>query len=67
MRINPKDVFTFLSGAFFVTAGATLYLAWYHIAVPFFGLTLTPEFLWLRGFIHLALFLLSFYFGFIKQ
>jgi hypothetical protein len=66
MRISRKDVFKFLAGAFFVTAGATLYLAWHHILVPFFGLALTPELSWLRGFVHFALFLLSFYFGFIK-
>ena len=28
---------------------------------------MTPEFLVLRGFIHFALFLISFYFGFIKK
>jgi len=69
MRINWKDVFKFLSGAFFVTAGASWYLSWYHISVPipFFGLTMTPEFLRIRGFIHFVLFLISFYFGFIKK
>jgi len=28
---------------------------------------MTPEFLRIRGFIHFALFLISFYFGFIKK
>ncbi len=67
MKINWKDVLKFLSGAFFVTAGANWYLSWYHISVPFFGLTMTSELLALRGFIHFALFLISFYFGFIKK
>jgi len=69
VRINWKDVFKFLSGSFFVTAGASWYLSWYHISVPvpFFGLTMTPEFLRIRGFIHLALFLISFYLGFIRK
>lgn len=68
MKINWKDVLKFLSGAFFVTAGASWYLAWYHIRVPFFGLTtMTPKFLELRGFLHFALFLISFYFGFTKK
>jgi hypothetical protein len=31
------------------------------------GLTMTPEFLGIRGFIHFALFLISVYFGFIKK
>jgi hypothetical protein len=69
MRINWKDVFKFLSGAFFVTAGASWYLSSYHISVPvpFLGLTMTPEFLEIRGFIRFALFLITFYFGFIKK
>jgi hypothetical protein len=32
-----------------------------------FGLTMSPEFLGLRGFIYFALFLISFYFGFIRK
>jgi hypothetical protein len=67
MKINWKDVLKFLSGAFFVTAGASWYLSWYHVSVPFFGLTMTPKFLELRGFLHFALFLISSYFGFVKK
>jgi len=68
MRINWKDVLKFLSGGFFVTAGASWYFWWYQISVPTpFGLTMTPEFLGIRGFLHFALFLISFYFGFIKR
>jgi len=67
MRIIWKDVFKFLAGAFFVTAGASWYFSLYHISIPFFGLTMTPVFLGIRGFIHFTLFLLSFYLGFIKK
>jgi hypothetical protein len=70
MKINWKDIFKFLSGAFFVTSGASWYFFWFHVAVPFpfFGFaTMSPEFLGIRGFIHFALFLISFYFGFIKK
>lgn len=70
MRINWKDIFKFLSGAFFVTAGASWYFYWLNLAVPFpfFGFTtMSPAFLGLRGFIHFALFLISFYFGFIRK
>jgi hypothetical protein len=67
MIINWKDIFKFLSGAFFVTAGASWYLSWYHIGVPLFGFTMTPEFLAFRGFIHFALFLISFYLGFVRK
>jgi hypothetical protein len=65
-----KEVLKFLSGAFFVTAGASWYFYWLNVAVPFPFLgftTMTPEFLGIRGFIHFALFLVSFYFGFIKK
>jgi hypothetical protein len=38
------------------------------VSVPLpFGLTMIPEFLGIRGFIHFALFLISFYFGFIRK
>ena len=66
MKAHWRDVLKFLSGAFFVTAGASWYFSWYQIEVPFFGFTMSPGFLCLRGFIHFALFLISFYFGFIK-
>jgi hypothetical protein len=68
MRINWRDVLKFLSGAFFVTAGASWYFWWHHVSVPLpFGLTMTPEFLGIRGLIHFALFLISLYFGFIRK
>ena len=62
-----KEACKFLSGAFFVTAGASWYFSWYHISVPFLGTAMTPEFLKIRGFIHFGLFLATFYFGFIKK
>jgi hypothetical protein len=70
VKLIWKDVLKFLSGAFFVTAGASWYFSWSHVAVPFpfFGFsTMSPEFLGIRGFVHFALFLICFYFGFIKK
>jgi hypothetical protein len=67
MKINWKEVFKFLSGAFFVSAGVNWYLAWYRIGVPLFGYTIPPELLGIRGFVHFALFLISFYLGFIRK
>ena len=67
MKIDRKDIFKFLSGAFFVTAGASWYLSWYHISVPVFGYTMTPKFLAFRGLLHFALFLVTFYLGFVKK
>jgi hypothetical protein len=67
MKINWKDVFKFLSGAFFVAAGVNWYLAWCHISVPFLGFTFTPRFLEFRGFFQFTLFLVFFYLGFIRK
>ena len=64
MKLNWKEILKFLSGAFFVTAGASWYFAFYQISVPFFSTKMSPAFLWVRGSIHFFLFLLSFYFGF---
>lgn len=69
--MNNKLLFTeackFLSGAFFVTAGASWYFAYYNMAVPFMGTTMSPEFLRIRGFMHFVFFLISFYLGFIRK
>jgi hypothetical protein len=65
-----KEACKFLSGAFFVTAGASWYFSILHVDVPFpfFGFkTMTAEFLAFRGFIHFALFLITFYIGFIRK
>lgn len=62
-----KEVLKFLSGAFFVTAGASWYFAQQKIDVPFMGTTMTHEFLFFRGFIHFGLFLLTLYFGFFRK
>jgi len=64
---NWKEICKFLSGAFFVTAGASWYLSWYQIDVPFLGTKMSHEFLFIRGFIHFALFLITFFFGFMKD
>lgn len=66
-KINWKEALKFLSGAFFVTAGASWYFAWYKVDLPFMGGIMTHEFLYVRGFIHFALFLITFYVGFIRK
>lgn len=62
-----KEILKFLSGAFFVTAGASWYFAWYKVDLPFMGTKMSHEFLFIRGFIHFGLFLLSLYFGFFHK
>jgi hypothetical protein len=66
-KINWKEICKFLSGAFFVTAGASWYFAYYKIDVPIMDTTMSHEFLRIRGFLHFGLFLLTFYYGFIKK
>jgi len=66
-KINWKEICKFLSGAFFVTAGASWYFACYKIDIPFMGTTMSHEFLFIRGFIHFTLFLITFYIGFILK
>ena len=66
-KINWKEVFKFLSGAFFVTAGASWYFAYLNIDVPFMGTKMSPQFLVIRGFLHFTLFLVTFCFGFIRK
>jgi hypothetical protein len=67
MKIQWKEIAKFLSGAFFVTAGASWYFAYLKIDLPFMGGKMIHEFLFIRGWIHFVLFLLSFYFGFIRK
>jgi len=67
MKINKKEVSKFLSGAFFVTAGASWYFASINLSVPFFSATFSPKFLGIRGFFHFGMFLLTFWYGFLKK
>lgn len=66
-RINWKEVCKFLSGAFFVTAGASWYFSWHKVNLPFMGTTMSPEYLAFRGFLHFGLFLVTFYYGFVRK
>ena len=66
-KMNWKEICKFLSGAFFVTAGASWYLAYIKIDVPLMGVTMSHQFLFIRGFIHFTLFLITFYLGFIRK
>jgi hypothetical protein len=62
-----REILKFLSGAFFVTAGASWYFAWLKIDLPFLGATMTHQFLAYRGLIHFCLFVLCLYYGFLKK
>ena len=69
MRIHWKDAFKFCSGAFFVSGGILAYLYFSGTSVPLVGTSLveTPVVSGARSVIHLALFAMTFYFGFIRK
>jgi hypothetical protein len=67
MKIPWKEIAKFLSGAFFVTAGASWYFAYMKMDIPFMGGSMTHQFLFVRGWMHFVFFLISFYFGFIRS
>jgi len=67
MKINWKEVFKFLSGAAFVGSITSLYLYLNNISVPFLGYTITPELLRLRSLVGFVLFLVFFYYGYLKK
>jgi hypothetical protein len=66
-KFNFKEICKFLSGAFFVTAGASWYFAWYKVDLPFMGTTMSHQFLIYRGFLHFVLMLLTLYIGYFRK
>ena len=58
----------FLTGAFFVSSGILFYLYLAGVSVPLLdGFFETPKLSAGRSIVHFILFVLSFYFGFIKR
>lgn len=66
-RINWKEVFKFLSGALFMGSIANGYLYANQISVPFLGFYIPSELLGLRALVQFVLFLVFFYYGFLKK
>jgi uncharacterized protein (DUF486 family) len=69
MTLTWKDVCKFLSGAFFVSTGVLFYLYIAGTPVQLVGtqLSVTPGVNGIRAVIHLALFLLFSYLGFVRK
>jgi len=65
--IKSRDFRKFLAGAFFVSGGIQFYLYLANVSVPLLGtkFVFTPDISAVRSIIHLILFLITFYFGFI--
>jgi hypothetical protein len=59
----------FLAGAFFVSAGVLFYLYLAGVSVPLLGtdFVATPALSGTRSIVHFILFLLCFYFGWVKK
>jgi hypothetical protein len=64
-----RDFRKFLAGAFFVSSGILFYLYLADVSVPLLetGFVETPRISGSRAIVHFVLFLLCFYFGFIRK
>jgi len=69
MKITWKEVCKFLAGAFFVSAGVLFYLYITGTPVPVIGthFVVAPGVNGVRSIIHAILFLVTFYFGFVRK
>ena len=67
--IKSVDFRKFLTGAFFVSGGIQLYLAYAKVSIPLIGseIVQNSEVGYIRGVVHLILCLICFYFGFIRK
>ncbi len=63
-----RDVRKFLAGAFFVSSGVLFYLYLADVSVPLLGTSFveTPQISGGRSIVHFMLFLICFYFGFVR-
>jgi uncharacterized protein (DUF486 family) len=64
-----RDFRKFLAGAFFVSSGILFYLYLADVSVPLLGTSFveTPQISGGRSIVHFILFLLCFYFGFVRK
>jgi hypothetical protein len=64
-----SDFRKFLAGAFFVSSGILFYLYLAGVSVPLLGTSFveTPQLSGGRSIVHFILFLLCFYFGFVRK
>lgn len=67
--VRSREFRKFLAGAFFVSGGIQFYLYCTGVSVPLLGTSFvqTPELSGVRSIIHFILFLITFYFGFIRK
>ena len=67
LKVNWRDVFKFLAGYAAASFLANLYLYSNDISAPFLGYALSPETVGIRAIANLILFVVFFYFGFVRK
>jgi len=69
VALRNWDFRKFLAGAFFVSSGILFYLYLADVSVPLLGTSFveTPQISGGRSIVHFILFLLCFYFGFVRK
>jgi hypothetical protein len=67
--LRNRNFRKFLAGAFFVSSGVLFYLYLADVSVPLLGTGFveTPKISLGRSIVHFLLFLLCFYFGFVRK
>jgi hypothetical protein len=67
--LRNRDFRKFLAGAFFVSSGVLFYLYLADVSIPLLGtdFVATPKINLGRSVVHVLLFLLCFYFGFVRK
>jgi hypothetical protein len=67
--IRSSDFRKFLAGAFFTSAGIQLYLYFAGVSIPLAGTDFvqTPKLSAIRGIVHSVLFVITFYFAFVRK
>lgn len=67
--VRSREFRKFLAGAFFVSAGMQFYFYIAEVSIPLVGTKIvqTPEISGIRSIVHFLLFLICFYFGFIRK
>ena len=69
LALRSRDFRKFLAGAFFVSSGILFYLYLVDVSVPLIGTNFveTPAMRGACSIVHFILFLVCFYFGFVRK
>ncbi len=62
-----REFFKFMSGFMAATSIISFYLAGIHFTTTFLGYDVSPSLVLAKAFVHLSLFIILFYYGFIRK